>query len=135
MFEQMDISESIYEGVLEPSYKKPTREDTNSAGKSRQNRGESASSQTHSEMGESTGRSIKRYVDRPSGESKTCLIHGLDNSSDECKVLGYFGAKYTVGKPTEDHINNPVPGKKFNRHQENNSIMGWMKLYYTKHKK
>ena len=32
MFERMDISESIYEGVVEPSYKEPTRADVIHAG-------------------------------------------------------------------------------------------------------
>ena len=42
----MEISESIYEGVVEPSYKKLTREDANHFGHSKQNRGEAASSWT-----------------------------------------------------------------------------------------
>ena len=42
MFEQMEISESIYEGVVLPSYQKTTRADANRAGHSRQNRRESA---------------------------------------------------------------------------------------------
>ena len=44
MFERMEIADSIYEGVVEPSYKKPTRADTNRAGHRRKNRGEAASS-------------------------------------------------------------------------------------------
>ena len=35
MFERMEIAESIYEGVVEPSHKKPYREDSNSADHSR----------------------------------------------------------------------------------------------------
>ena len=35
----MERAESLYEGVLEPSYKKPTREDANHAGHSRKMRG------------------------------------------------------------------------------------------------
>ena len=35
MFERTEIAESIYEGVVEPSYKKPTWEDSNRAGHSR----------------------------------------------------------------------------------------------------
>ena len=49
MFDRMEISESIYEVVLEPSHKKPTRVDSNHAGHSRQKRGESALSWTLSE--------------------------------------------------------------------------------------
>ena len=43
MFERMEIFESIYKGVVEPSYKKSTRENANNAGHSRQKRGEYAS--------------------------------------------------------------------------------------------
>ena len=39
MLEQMNISESFYEGVVEPSDKKPTRADANSYGYSRNKRG------------------------------------------------------------------------------------------------
>ena len=35
MFERMEIAESIYEGVVKPSYKKPTRAYANRAGNSR----------------------------------------------------------------------------------------------------
>ena len=40
-----------------------------------------------------------------------------------CKVLGYFGAKYSKCKPTKDHGNNPIPRKKNNRQPENNAII------------
>ena len=56
-------------------------------------------------------------------ESKTCLTHEPGKSSDGCKVLGYFGTKYTKGKPTKDHENNPLLSKKINRQQENNAII------------
>ena len=59
MFEQMEITKYIYEGVVEPSYKKHTRADTNRSGHSRQNKGESASSQTYSAMGERAGKCRK----------------------------------------------------------------------------
>ena len=44
MFESIEISESSYEGVVEPSHIKTTRSDANSADHSRHNRGEAASS-------------------------------------------------------------------------------------------
>ena len=40
MFESMEIAESIYEGVVEPSYIKPTREHANRADIGRKMRGE-----------------------------------------------------------------------------------------------
>ena len=52
MFENMVIAEYIYEGVVEPSYKNPTRSDANCDGHIRNKRGESDSSKTHSAMGE-----------------------------------------------------------------------------------
>ena len=42
MFECMEIVKSIYEGVVEPSYKKPTCSDVNRSGNSMNNRGGSA---------------------------------------------------------------------------------------------
>ena len=39
-FDRMEIAESIYEGVLEPSYKKYTRADINRAGHIKKYRGE-----------------------------------------------------------------------------------------------
>ena len=71
----MDIAESIYESFVEPSYKIPTRADTNSAGQISKMRGESAFSNTHSDMSESSGKLRKRYVEHPKDISKpTCLI-------------------------------------------------------------
>ena len=80
-------------------------------------------SQNYPVMGESAGKPRKRYVDCPSSESKICLIHGPGYCSDECKVMGDFGAKCTNGKPTKDCGNNPSPRKIFNRQQENNAIV------------
>ena len=42
MFECMEIAESLYEGVVEHSYKQYTRADCNRSGHSRQKRGEAA---------------------------------------------------------------------------------------------
>ena len=89
MFECTEIAESIYKGVVEHSYKKPTRSDTNRAGHSSKIRVEAASSTTYPEMIESSGKRRKRYVYHLKGRSKlTCLIHGPGNSSDECNILG-----------------------------------------------
>ena len=68
MFECMEISESIYEGLVEPSYKKPTMIDANRADHSRKNIGESASSWTRPEKGESAGKHRKRHVDSLTGK-------------------------------------------------------------------
>ena len=56
-------------------------------------------------------------------ESNTCLTHGLGHSSDECKVLGNFGAKYAKSQPTKDRRIKPVPIKILNKQQENRIII------------
>ena len=76
MFENMEISESIHEGVLEPFYKKPTRADANRAGHSRQNIEEAASPWTRPKKDESAGKRRKGHVDSQTEKSKTCLIQG-----------------------------------------------------------
>ena len=43
MFECMEISETMYEGAEEPSYKKSTRVDSNSSSHNKQMRGEAVS--------------------------------------------------------------------------------------------
>ena len=68
IFDCMEIAESIYEGVVEPSYKKPTQANANRAGCSRQNIGESALSWTRPVKGESNGKRRKRHVDIPTGK-------------------------------------------------------------------
>ena len=124
MFEHMDISESICEGAVEPSYKETNRTDATRDGHSRLKRGEPALSNTYSDMSESAGKRRKIYVDYPKGKYKpTCLIHGPRNSSDECKVLGDCGSKYVKSRPTKDRRQNTAPRKKFNRQQENNAIV------------
>ena len=46
---------------------------------------------------------------------QTCLIHGPGNSSDECKVLGDFGSRYSKSRPTKDHGHDPSTKNKVNR--------------------
>ena len=82
---------------------------------------------------ENASKQRKIYVYCLSGKSKICLIQGHGHYSDECKVLGDFGAKYVKGKPPKDCGNNTVPRNKFNRQQEKIPllILGWMKSWYT----
>ena len=66
-------------------------------------RGGAALSTTYSDMSESAGKFIKRYVVHPKDRSKRIfLILGIGHSSDECKVLGDFGSKYSKSGPTKD---------------------------------
>ena len=59
IFERMEIAESIYEGIVEPSYKKTTRADANRVGHSRQKRGEASSSRILPKKGESADKHRK----------------------------------------------------------------------------
>ena len=88
MFEHMEIAESIYEGVVTPSYLKNTWIEANQTVLSRNNRGDSASSNTHPAKDESADKRRKLYVDHLKSASKYCMIHGLGHSYDEYKVLG-----------------------------------------------
>ena len=64
----METEKKIYEGVVEPSYKKSTRADSTRNGHSRKNRGEAASSHTYSTMSDSSGERRKICLDYPKGE-------------------------------------------------------------------
>ena len=75
-------------------------------------RGEDTSSNTYSEMSESSGKNRKRYVDHLKDRSKlNFLIHVPGHSSDECKVLGDFCFKYSKSRPTKDRGNDPITKK------------------------
>ena len=63
MFERIEIVESIYEGVVTPSYKKITRAEANRTGISIKKIGEAASSNSHPATDGSTGKHRKRCVD------------------------------------------------------------------------
>ena len=76
MFERMKILEYIYEGSIDPDYKKSTREDVTRAGHIRKKIRASAFPHNYSEMSERYGNPRKINVDHPKGDSKTCLIHG-----------------------------------------------------------
>ena len=77
VFECMETAECIYEGAVEPSYKKPTREYANLAGLISKMRVEATSETTYSDMSESSVKHRKFYVDHPRDISKlTFLIHG-----------------------------------------------------------
>ena len=67
MFECMEISEYIHEGVVEPSYKQYTAAYATRTGCIRDNIGETTSSHIYSAMSESTGKHRKIYVDYPKG--------------------------------------------------------------------
>ena len=112
----MDISEYIYEGEVEPSYKRSTREGANCAVHRRLKRGESTLSNTYSEIIDNSGKRRKIYLDYTKGNSKpTCLIHVPGRLSDECKVLGYFGSKYDKIRPNKDRGCDPKNRDKFSR--------------------
>ena len=122
--ESMEIAESIYEGFVEPSYKKLTGSDDNRDGIIMKIRGESDSSTTYSGISQSADLCRKRYVDHTEGRSKlNCLVHSPGHSSDECKVLRNFCSKYFKRRPNKYCIQEPSPQKEFFRQQYNNSIV------------
>ena len=124
MFEYMEIEDSIYEGVLESSYKITTRINANCDSISSNTIGESASSNTYSEMSKSAKKHIKSYVDHLEDRlTLNFLIHVPGHSSDECKVLGGFGSKYSKIRLTKDHGQEPATNKKFNINPEKNAIV------------
>ena len=59
MFESMEFSESVYEGVVKPTHKNPTRADVNRADHSRKMRRETVLSNTYSNMSERDGKGRK----------------------------------------------------------------------------
>ena len=61
----MEITEYIYEFVVEPSYKNYTRADFNRDGHSRKRIGDAASSKAYSVKSKSAVKRNKRYVDSP----------------------------------------------------------------------
>ena len=67
---------------------------------------------TRPKKDESAVKRRKRHVGSLTGKSKTCLIHGPRNSSEEFKVLGDFGTKYANSRPTKDRGGSPVLRKK-----------------------
>ena len=99
-------------------------EDANLSGPSRNIIEEAASSNTYSKISERYGNHRKSYVDHSKNRSKlTCLTHGPGHSLDGCKVLEDFGSKYSKSIPTKYRGNEPASNEKFNRQQDNNSIV------------
>ena len=120
----MEIEEYIYEVVVDPYYKKPTREDYNRADHRRKMRGEATSSNTYYDMSDSDGKFRKRYIYHPKYIPKpTCLIHGTGHSSYEYKVLGDFGSKYSKIRATKNRGQKPAKMNKCDKKQEENSIV------------
>ena len=61
----MEIAQIMFEGVVEPSSKKTTRNISNQAGRTKQMRGEDASSKLNSKMGKRAGKRMKIHIDNP----------------------------------------------------------------------
>ena len=51
------------------------------------------------------------------------MIHCIGHSSDECKILGGFGTKYTAAQPTNNRGSNPIPKKVIRKIKINHSIL------------
>ena len=74
MFERMKISTYIYEGVVEPSYKKTTKAYANCSGNIRLKKGEAVFSNTYSKMSESSGNFMGKYVYHPKDDCSQAFI-------------------------------------------------------------
>ena len=99
----MEIAEYVYEDILEPSYRIFTKSDANHDVHRRKMRREATMSNKCSEMSESARNHRKSYVDHSKDTSRpTRLIHRPGNSSDEYKVLGDIGSKYSKIRHTKD---------------------------------
>ena len=88
MFECMENSESIYEGVFEKPSKNPTYlAYANRDGHIRENRVEFSLSNYNPEKGSRAGKHKTINTYNPSGKSmgKHCMFHGYGHSSEECK--------------------------------------------------
>ena len=114
MFERMEISESIYEGLVQPSYKKlpikmPTVLVTSGKRKEKPHLHGLAPRRVRALA------SSEIHVDILTVKSKNCLIHVSGHFSEECKVMGDFGTKYDNIRPTKYRGISPVPNKKINR--------------------
>ena len=87
----MEISGTIFEVVVEPSYK-TTRTYANRYGHRRKMRGVSESQKTYSKMGNRTEKCRKSYVYSMRDRSKiTYMIHVNIHTSEQCKDLNGFG--------------------------------------------
>ena len=92
MFKHMEISDNIYEVIVEPPYKKYTRVEFTHAGHRKTSRVGSDLSINNPDMGYRSGKRKKSYVENPSGAPPlTCLNHSIRNSLDQCKVRSNFG--------------------------------------------
>ena len=98
MFERLEISENIYEGIVNPPCKKATREEATSAGHIMNMRGRYIPSNSYPYMGGRTVKRNKMYVDRPIVKLQLiCLICGHGHSSEEFKILSDFGKVTPLG--------------------------------------
>ena len=96
-------SKTIYEVVVDPYYKKTTGADSNYSGHGGKIRGLSALSKNYSERGSWTVKCRQRYVYLRRDRSKpTSLIDGNDHSSEQSKVLIYFGTMYDSSTPFKE---------------------------------
>ena len=84
MFENMEISVTINEDVVESTHQKTTRSDSNRAGHSSQKIGDGTSTKIYSDMRKRSGECKQSYAYFLGNRYQlTCLIHWPVNISDE----------------------------------------------------
>ena len=78
-------------------------------------------------MSKPSGKLKQRYLYRPRYKSKpTCTFHGPGNSSDKCKVLNYFGYKYTKIRLTKKRSQDLAFKNFFGKQQDNNDMVQYV---------
>ena len=128
----MEIAEIIYEVSVEPSYK-INRVDSKRAGNIRQIRVVAASSKSYSEVVNHSGNLNQRYVDHSIDKSKlTCLIHGNFHSSELCKFLNDFGARYDARSTFKERRQEPTSPKMYKKNHDVNAIIQHAVSYILK---
>ena len=128
----VDIAEIIYEVAVEPPYK-ITRLYSKRAGNIRKIRGVAASSKSYSEVVNHSGNLNQRYVDHSIDKSKlTCLIYGKFHSSEQCKFLNDFGARYDARRTFKERRQDPTSDKMYKKNHDLNAMIQHAVSYILK---
>ena len=128
----MEIAEIIYEGAVEPSYK-ITILDYKRSGNIRKIMGVAASSKSYSEVVNHSGNLNQRYVYHSIDKSKlTCLIHGNFHSSEQCKFINDFGARYDARRTFKERRQEPTSDKMYKKNYDLNAMIQHAVSYILK---
>ena len=115
MFDFIEISETIYDGLLQPSFKNiTTREDANGSGLHRIVKVRSSLSKSYYDIIDCSRKSIQRCVDFPRERSElTCIICGRLVTDYTVHKGTYLPLVGTQGRSTFDIARAPYTVKLF----------------------